>query len=458
MYDRARAAVLEPTCATHAQSTALTIDYLQVQAAAALVKMHDTRTVLPQYLSSQGGELCAANTVQGHADTLGCEASNDKFAESVFGTFDRMLKRSEGLSREAASGLAHAMHHKSFVQGDAVARRKPQEPPPPGIGFFMTLPVQEQRGLVEYCRLTQRSERVIDRQDNAEVAAYVKAKVKTNSEIELHNLITEWGYGLSFFDRWQQRGVSTSAAMNAGIGGCDSAQAKLDWLREQIEMRTRGLQWVEFKAKWSSSNDENIGTVDELAAHLRTIIEHERARRAAGELPSSAPAPILRRKSFKDLGTPTAQALALAEQRLEYSTEELRAKAVAERARLEAAGEIDAVSDVQPAVPPDFGDLEGKELDLRWRYYTVENGKRVQQYIWCTGVVVEVADGRTTKRSARCKSTLPWGAVRIRWPEDVEYGECETFVWSVLKPVDWNKECHLGWRYSVKELQKRRQA
>ena len=72
MYDRARAAVLEPTSATHAQSTALTIDYLQVQAAAALVKMHDTRTVLPQYLSSQGGVLCAGNyTVQGHADTLG---------------------------------------------------------------------------------------------------------------------------------------------------------------------------------------------------------------------------------------------------------------------------------------------------------------------------------------------------------------------------------------------------
>ena len=65
--------------------------------------------------------MCAANTVQGHADTLGCEASNDKFAESVFGTFDRMLKRSEGLSREAASGLAHAMHHKSFCP----ATRKP---------------------------------------------------------------------------------------------------------------------------------------------------------------------------------------------------------------------------------------------------------------------------------------------------------------------------------------------
>lgn len=123
MYDRARAAVLEPTSATHAQSTALTIDYLQVQAAAALVKMHDTRTVLPQYLSSQGGVLCAGNTVQGHADTLGCKASNDKFAESVFGTFDRMLKRSEGLSREAASGLAHAMHHKVLASTRAMRSR-----------------------------------------------------------------------------------------------------------------------------------------------------------------------------------------------------------------------------------------------------------------------------------------------------------------------------------------------
>ena len=56
-----------------------------------------------------------------------------------------------------------------------------------------------------------------------------------------------------------------------------------------------------------------------------------------------------------------------------------------------------------------------------------------QVYIWCSGEVVEVADGKTTKKSNKCKSPLPWGAVRICWPEDQERDEPETLVWSVLK-------------------------
>jgi hypothetical protein len=82
---------------------------------------------------------------------------------------------------------------------------------------------------------------------------------------------------------------------------------------------------------------------------------------------------------------------------------------------------------------------------------------RHSQYIWCTGRVVEVADG-IKKKSPQCKSPLPWGAVRIRWPQDVEYGERETYVWSVLKLADCNQEQHLGGRYAASELKKQRQA
>ena len=73
------------------------------------------------------------------------------------------------------------MRHKSFYKGEAVRRKKQQEPPPPGIGFFWTLPWQEQEALVEYARATVRDWRKVDFADNAENAAYVKAKVKTNS-------------------------------------------------------------------------------------------------------------------------------------------------------------------------------------------------------------------------------------------------------------------------------------
>ena len=114
---RALAEVLTPIDPTNASArvTALTHEYLQVQCRAALTKMHDQRTVLPQYLSSQDGALSFNKQAQAHADTQGCEATNDKLSESVFGVFDRMLNRCPGISREAASGLAQAscrqLHH-----------------------------------------------------------------------------------------------------------------------------------------------------------------------------------------------------------------------------------------------------------------------------------------------------------------------------------------------------------
>ena len=77
--------------------------------------------------------------------------------------------------------------------------------------------------------------------------------------------------------------------------------------------------------------------------------------------------------------------------------------------------------------------------------------------MWCSsGQVVEIADGKTTKQSKRHKSPLPWGAVRIRFPEDKERDEAEHFVWSVLKPADFNRNVHLGWRFDAAQLAKDR--
>ena len=73
-------------------------------------------------------------------------------------------------------------------------------------------------------------------------------------------------------------------------------------------MRTRGLQWIEFRTKWGSKLDDEVGTVPELTGHLKLILQTEKQRRDAGELPDSAPAPVFKRKTWKELGTPTAQA------------------------------------------------------------------------------------------------------------------------------------------------------
>lgn len=224
-----------------------------------------------------------------------------------------MLKRNLNISREAASGLTQAMHNRSFFQAaDHVERRKEQVTHPPTtecMGYFYSLPKEEQEALVFYSTTTVRQQRAVDKQHNAEVAAYVAAKVRSSSEEELQALITEFGYGLSFFDRWQERGVRTAAELMRELARQQSTQEKLDWLREQVEMRTRGLQWVEFRKAWSSTIDENVGTVPELTEHLKMIISTERDRRARNELPESAPAPIVKRKTYKELGTRSLQVM-----------------------------------------------------------------------------------------------------------------------------------------------------
>ena len=308
LYKEVLSELLDPQDPTNADTRELTIDFLRAACAHGLSKLHDKRTVLPRYLLSQDGDLCLEKQAQAHEDTIGCELSNDKFAESVFGTFDRMLKRNEGISREGAAALTHAMRHKSYSSGEdlvkrrktAQERRQPLPPPPPGTGYCRKLPREEQLALVEYVRETVRGCRKEAKADTAEHAAFVKAKVRTSSQEQLDALIAEFAYGLSFFERWTKRGVRSVRDLNKKLREFDSEspadqraayQNKLDWLRDQIEMRTRGLRWTQFKTNWSSSLDDTVGTVEQLSGHLKEILEEEIQQREAGELPCPTACP-----------------------------------------------------------------------------------------------------------------------------------------------------------------------
>ena len=71
----------------------------------------------------------------------------------------------------------------------------------------------------------------------------------------------------------------------------------------------------------------------------------------------------------------------LASHREELSADELRERAEQARERLEAAGEIDTVEDQQGVgadAAPTFDSLVGKTIEIRWRYWSNENGKRKQ--------------------------------------------------------------------------------
>lgn len=66
-------------------------------------------------------------------------------AESVFGTFDMVLRRFQGVSMEAASGVAQAVRSKMLSMGDHVARRKKSTQITQGsyVGYVHSLPERE---------------------------------------------------------------------------------------------------------------------------------------------------------------------------------------------------------------------------------------------------------------------------------------------------------------------------
>eukprot|EP00966_Prymnesium_polylepis_P232001 5367262-Prymnesium_polylepis.1 len=96
--------------------------------------------------------------------------------------------------------------------------------------------------------------------------------------------------------------------------------------------------------------------------------ERERARE--DELPDAAVVPQMRRKTFKELGTPTAQATELADKVLELPAEELLERARAKRQQLIDELELDEVGDLQDEdAPPVDDSLIGTHLEVRCRYW-----------------------------------------------------------------------------------------
>lgn len=101
-----------------------------------LWKMHDPRLSLrDNKLTNKDGASSFGNSGQVQQDLIGCHATIEALAESVFGTNDMILRRCPGISMEAASpgvgltscsldddalqwGLVVALHHKGRCKLD----------------------------------------------------------------------------------------------------------------------------------------------------------------------------------------------------------------------------------------------------------------------------------------------------------------------------------------------------
>ena len=310
-----------------------------MQAAAGLENITDQKLALARNLANEDHTI---DDVLARADTIGLDATNDRLAESLFGQWDLVLRRcGSTLSLEAACALVQSMRQSRF---------DPE-------GAFTMLPPKEADALIEYSMETVDEMRAIDREHHAELDNYHAAncaKRLSNSQLELTALVKQYALALSFFDRWQKRGVASLQEAKEKLKEIDTNQQKLDFVREQIEMRTVGLGFEEFRTAWSSGKDENVGTLDDLLDALQLIIAEEKERAGDDSLPTCAVVPQMRRKTYKELGTPTPQAelLSAAKVPLSVDEKELLERAREQRQTLVEASELDKVADQQDGAAP----------------------------------------------------------------------------------------------------------
>lgn len=202
--------LLSPVDAANVLTQQKTIEYLETQCIAGLRKMHDERLALRDKLTSMNGSNSVGKSQEAHRDTVGCHATNDALAESVFGTYDMILRRCPGISMEAASAVAQSVRSQVLGYGDHVLHRKAscKEKEKPFVGYLYSLPEKEQEALVELARVTVKELRGVDGEDHRNLDEYHNSRRKTNEENELDALFTRYALALSYFERWCKRGVA----------------------------------------------------------------------------------------------------------------------------------------------------------------------------------------------------------------------------------------------------------
>jgi len=461
VYQRALSEARQPTHAANTGTTDLTVELAEVMAAAALHKIRDPKLALSDWLTS--GKNSIGQNAAAHAATVGAHTTNDR-VESIFGCFDYFFRRFLGMSPEAAAGMAlmmrmHFLDRPSQVLHDR-RKSKAEAPPQRTEGLFWKLPEPMQESLVEAARRQRVAARKEARVDRAEQLQYRRMKREENLEKQRLKTVDLYARALELFPAWQARGVCKPADIKGLLNGKSDAQQRAA-LREQIEMRVIGLGMIDFETAWSSKADESVGSVEHLSGVLRKILMEEQEMRGEGRLPDEAVPPVLKVKTLKTLGTPTAHAEEL-QQDIKVGAAQLKEAAIAEQKRKVEACITDDVADVMPIQAPGLttAALSGRRLEICWGTYYVE-GKKERVKMWCPCTVKKVADGESNKgshgkaESDRARKILPAGALLVEWEPDHDRGEEKaTVMWLVLSPDKWNKDSHLAWRWHPAELQK----
>eukprot|EP00965_Chrysotila_dentata_P159841 5280153-Pleurochrysis_carterae.AAC.1 len=213
-------------------------------------------------------------------------------------------------------------------------------------------------------------------------------------------------------------------------------------------MRLLGLGLSEHAISWSAAGTQRSN--EKLFTALGNVLEAESQLRADSVMPTETVPPRMKPETFKQLGSPTADAEELLTVEA-IDADKLRSAASAARAAIDEQLVADTVQDRQPSEPaPLNAQLVGLRIEVRLRCHLTPTpaASNLHIYIWCEAVVEKVADGTSDTRSERAYKLFAFESAAA----DPHRDEPESFTWTILHPQKWDKDVQNAWRWAPCEL------
>jgi len=251
-----------PAASGYKQATAMAVELVAVMANAAVLKLHDPELALSNWLTSQDGKYAIGKQAVAHAATLGARTVNDA-VESNFGVHDNVVKTFGTICPENASGITQQRHIHDFapaphVMFDLRHKEGPDVLQKAVLGLFGRLFENMQESLVEMARRNLADSRTRARHNVDEQKEYKKLRRLDKITKLLNATIDYYANGLELFDAWKARGAKDAKQVDAQLSNLGSEAAKVEYLRNEIEMRVVGLGWQQFRATSLSTTDTNV--------------------------------------------------------------------------------------------------------------------------------------------------------------------------------------------------------
>jgi hypothetical protein len=289
------------------------------------------------------------------------------------------------------------------------------------VSQFEELMVEEQIALLEMARRRVGAE---DKVDKAVRQSFFDEEIKRLQQGQDQTLVRaakQFAEAEKFFDLER---CTDEAAVDVELGKLPSTTAKLEWLKDQTKIRTKGYFWRDLHVAFSKKGDSSIGTVENLTEELKRVIRDEKGRVPPDEPPVEA----TQCRKLPVLGTMTVQRKAF-DDGDSFTREEMRAKnkaagtaAAAEKSAREQERH-DSNAHGQPETTPEVNEefvgtcievlteIEEVQVDEKGKEVLDDEGNEVMVYSkqWLPAEVMKLSTGAKRKKTrqetwSRCRS------------------------------------------------------